>query len=76
MHVKDYMTTYLGAQYAYFERDFPLAERMLRAGAEGGHAPSQCMLGLLHELGTGVPKDFMLALEWYHKSAAQEYPNA
>ena len=56
--------------------NYEVAESILRAAAERGHPNSQCMLGLLYELGRGVPKDLQLALEWYHKAAAQDYADA
>jgi TPR repeat protein len=49
------MAMYLAAQLAFFERNYALAESMVRAAAEEGHPNSQCMLGLLYELGRGVP---------------------
>jgi TPR repeat protein len=76
MATNELMTMYLAAQQAFRERNYAIAESILRAGAERGHPNSQCMLGLLYERGRGVPKDLQLALEWYHKAAAQDYADA
>jgi hypothetical protein len=67
---------YHAAQLAFAERNYVMAESLLRAADERGHPNSQCMLGLLYELGRAVPQDLQLALEWYHKSAAQDYADA
>ena len=39
--------------------------------AEQGGAIAQGLLGLLYDLGNGVPKDAQLALKWYKLPAAQ-----
>ena len=76
MAVDELMTMYHAAQFAFGERNYEVAASILRAAAGRGHPDSQCMLGLLYELGRGVPQDPQLALEWYHKAAAQDYADA
>src|SRR5690348_1464947 len=44
--------------------------------AEAGNADAQCMIGLLYQLGTGVPQDGSEAVRWYRKAAAQDHPIA
>lgn len=40
-----------------------------RASAEKGDAQSQCVLGILYELGIFVRQDFGLAYKWYKEAA-------
>ena len=56
---------------AYGRADFAAALRELRPLAEQGDSRAQFYLGLLHENGDGVPRDFVKARQWYEKSAAQ-----
>src|SRR5437763_1483010 len=44
--------------------------------AGAGNADAQCMIGLLYQLGTGVPQDGNEAVRWYRKAAAQDQPIA
>jgi TPR repeat protein len=77
MDENDQMTRYRAAEYVLdVERDYVVAERILRINVEEGHAKSQCLFGLMHERGWGVPKDPQMALEWYHKAAAQGHADA
>jgi TPR repeat protein len=50
--------------------------KVMRAEAERGDAIAQFGLGMLYEVGRGVPKDFVEAVKWYRKSAVQGYANA
>ena len=39
--------------------------------AEGGNAVAQSNLGFLYQTGDGVPQDFVQAMLWYRRAAAQ-----
>ena len=41
-----------------------------------GHAPSQYNLGVMHEWGNGVPKDYVKAMKWYRLSAEGSHKDA
>ena len=56
MRAEDHTTSYLAVERAYSERDYAMAKRILRTGAEQAHAQSQCMLGSLRQQGKDVPK--------------------
>ena len=45
-------------------------------GAEKGIGNTAYHLAELYETGTGVPKDFTKAIEWYRVSAKLGYPDA
>ena len=59
-HAGDYATAY---------RDFSLA-------AKQGNAKAEYQLGLLYELGEGVPENYVIADKWYFKAADQGQPDA
>lgn len=44
--------------------------------ADTGVPDAQCMLGLLYQLGLGVPQDGPKAVSWYLRAAAQGHPLA
>lgn len=44
--------------------------RRFRGRAETGDAESLMVLGYVHEVGRGVPQDFVLAHKWYNLAAA------
>ena len=50
----------------YFYRE------LLKALAENGYAPAQFRLGLLYQLGVGVPHDQRRAVYWFDKAARQD----
>lgn len=52
------------ALYAWFHRDYATAMRLWRELAEQGDAKAQIKLGLMYELGQGVPQDNAEALKW------------
>jgi len=54
---------------AYKRKDFGTAFKELRPFAEQGDAVAQKNLGLMYTHGTGVPKDYKLAVKWFRKSA-------
>ena len=47
-----------------------------KAQAEQGDAWYQTELALMHHNGTGMPKDYAKAIEWYRKAARQEHIGA
>ena len=52
---------------AFNEDDFKEAKK----GAESGDADAQLTLGIMYDLGQGVPQNFTEALKWYQRSASQ-----
>jgi uncharacterized protein len=54
MAMSELMMMHHAGQLAFVERNYAVAESILRAAAERGHPHSQCWLGLLYELGRGV----------------------
>ena len=52
---------------AFTEDDFKEAQK----GAESGDADAQLSLGIMYDLGQGVPQNFTEALKWYRLSASQ-----
>jgi TPR repeat protein len=62
---------YQAGMDAYGRADYAAALRELRPLAEQGDPGAQFYLGLLHENGDGVPRDFVKARQWYEKAAAQ-----
>lgn len=56
---------------AYQGGDFARAQQIWRAAAGHGDAYAQTMLGLLHDQGQGVPRDYGAALDWYRQAAEQ-----
>jgi murein DD-endopeptidase MepM/ murein hydrolase activator NlpD len=57
------------AQSAYDNRRFAEARRIWVPLAEAGDAEAQFRLGLLFDLGQGVPKDLATAYMWYRRAA-------
>lgn len=53
------------AMSLYAKGDYMGAAALLTRLAEAGDARAQAMLGLLYELGHGVPQDFAVAAWWY-----------
>ncbi|KAG0202732.1 hypothetical protein BGX33_009491 [Mortierella sp. NVP41] len=47
-----------------------------RKAADQEHGRAQCNIGVLHEHGQGVPRDWSKAMEWYKMAAEQGYPDA
>ncbi len=56
---------------AYGLGDYAMAIKEFRPLAEQGHAEAQFNLGLMYEIGVGVPQDFAEAAKWYRKAAEQ-----
>lgn len=57
------------AWYAWLHRDYATALRLWREFAEQGDAKAQIKLGLMYELGQGVPQGKAEALKWYRLAA-------
>ena len=59
------------ANAAYVKQDYATALRLSRPLANRGHARAQTMLGLMYDLGQGVPQDYAQAAKWYRLAADQ-----
>jgi TPR repeat protein len=71
------MADYAAGLAAFNRKDFPHAFSEWIESAKAGDAHAQHGLGMLYELGEGVPHaDAKAAAEWYQKAAAQNYPPA
>lgn len=68
---------YAAGLAAFNRKDFPHAFSEWIESAKAGDAHAQHGLGMLYELGQGVPHvDSKAAAEWYQKAAAQNYAPA
>ncbi len=54
--------------------DYATALREWRPLAKQGNAKAQHNLGVMYEIGEGVPQDFAEAVKWYRKAADQGWP--
>ena len=61
------------ARAAYGKEDYTTALRLFRPLADQGDADAQSMLGLMYDLGRGVPQDYAQAVKWYRLAADQGY---
>lgn len=61
---------------AHHRGDYATALREWQPLAEQGNALAQYNLGLLYDIGQGVPKDYDQARQWYEKAAAQGQADA
>ncbi|HEX3065585.1 MAG TPA: hypothetical protein VHQ39_08885 [Dongiaceae bacterium] len=61
---------------AYTNGDYAAALKEWKSPADQGDAHAQYGLGLLFDLGRGVPADPAQAAKWYSLAAAQELPGA
>ena len=61
---------------AYSNGDYATALKEWQAAADKGEARAQHGLGLLYDLGRGVPADPAQAAKWYGLAAAQNLPDA
>jgi TPR repeat protein len=59
---KTWWTLYRG--FGPIKADLQGAIAWLEAAANKGYAPAQCSLGLLYQLGEGVPEDYVQAYAW------------
>jgi len=55
----------------YKQNDFAEAKSGYEKAATQEHAEAQYYLGLLYDIGEGVPQDFIKAVSWYRKAAKQ-----
>jgi len=51
--------------------DYETALKHLQPLADQGDAVAQDRLGLMYEMGSGVPRDYVQAYKWYSKAAEQ-----
>jgi TPR repeat protein len=56
--------------------EYEATAKALRKSAEKGDASAQFRLGQLYDEGTGVPKDYRQAMEWFEKAAKQGHVGA
>lgn len=56
---------------AYNDRDFVTALNICGPIAEAGHDVSQVIMGVMHQNGQGVARDYQEAAKWYARAAAQ-----
>jgi TPR repeat protein len=56
--------------------EYEAVAKALRKSAEEGDASAQFRLGQLYDEGTGVPKDYGQAKEWFEKAAKQGHVGA
>ena len=61
---------------AYQKHDYVTALTLFFPLADQGHATAQFNLGVMHENGIGVIKDFKKSFDWYRMAAAQGYVQA
>lgn len=61
------------AMTAYTDGHFDQAREIWEPLAQAGHAPSQHRVGMLHDRGEGVDRDFVVAAEWYRKAATADF---
>jgi TPR repeat protein len=59
---------------AYLANDYKRAFEILKPLAEQGSPDAQITLGIMYDYGQGVPKDDVLATQWYSKAAMQGIP--
>ena len=64
------------AHTAYRTGDFATALRLFRPLADQGVVSAQLKLGLIYDLGRGVPKDDAEAVKWYRLAADQGHASA
>jgi TPR repeat protein len=57
------------AREAYNRHDYALALRLFRPLADKGNADAQAFLGLMYDIGDGVPQDSVASANWYRKAA-------
>ncbi len=59
------------ARAAHGRGDYGTALGLLRPLANQGNATAQSNLGLMYDLGQGVPQDYAQAVKWYRLAAEQ-----
>jgi TPR repeat protein len=61
---------------AYGRKDYATALRLWKPMAEQGNDSVQFNLGIMYDIGLGVPKDYALAVKWYRLAAEQNHGQA
>ena len=61
---------------AYQKGDYATAMKELKSLAEQGNDNAQNILGLMHQYGQGVTKDYKIAVKWYTLAAGQGHVDA
>ncbi len=61
---------------AYQHGQYTRAAMELTSSAVRGNAKAQTALGLLYELGEGIPQDYPKAVDWYTRAAKRGYVEA
>jgi uncharacterized protein len=56
---------------AYHKGDYATVLQLVRPLAEQGNVGAQAQLGLMYDLGRGVPQDYAAAMSWYRQAAEQ-----
>lgn len=64
------------AHDAFAARDFATALAELAAPARAGNAEAEAMLGRLHGLGLGTPRDPVRGFDWTRRAAGRGLPSA
>jgi TPR repeat protein len=64
------------ADLEYDTHDYADAQKWYRKAAESGIASAFFGLGLMYDLGQGVPQDYQQATDWYRKAAEAGYAPA
>jgi TPR repeat protein len=65
-----------GRRQMYHKQNYVAAVEWTRKAADQGFDAAKCSLGLMYELGLGVPESNSLAVEWYRKAAIQGFAPA
>ncbi|WP_425050447.1 tetratricopeptide repeat protein [Psychromarinibacter sp. S121] len=64
------------ARLTYIDGDYPAALEVLMPAAEAGDANAQNIVADAYDKGNGLAQDTEKALEWWEKSAAQDFERA
>ena len=67
----DYDDDFEHATDAYERKDYKTAYKLLLPLAEQGDVEAQYNLGLMYDLGNGVPQDYKQAVKWFKLAAEQ-----
>lgn len=67
------MSNLIAGLAAFEAKDYTNAFKLLKPLAAQGDAEAQCIIGNMYDLGLGLERDILEAVEWYRKSAEQGY---
>lgn len=67
------MSNLIAGLAAFEANDYANAFKLLKPLADQGDAEAQCIIGNMYDLGLGLERDIIKAVEWYRKSAEQGY---